>query len=157
MGRPKLSDEEKHKRGTFQKVRATSGKIVPLNRMPPMPAWLCIEGQKIWREQGPKLVRDGLLSDSDTQNFAKYCQFSGMFERIMAKLSEKTDADQWITSSSNGTEMIDPLFKMAMDCQNQSDKIARQFGLSPATRKNVPKKAEKKGNPFQNMKSGTNG
>jgi P27 family predicted phage terminase small subunit len=141
MGRKKLLDEEKSKKGTLQPIRANKDTdVVPLSRMPYVPDWICEEGKRIWREQGPNLLRKGLLGEEDVSAFARYCQFAGLFENLMSKLP----TDQLIIKGFAGMDVANPRFKLAMDCQVQADKLGRQFGLSPSTRKEVPRPEPKK-------------
>ena len=139
MGRNKISVDEKKLRGTYQPCRDIEPQaITPLSRMPNVPDWLGDEGKRIWREQGANLLKAGLLSDSDIIAFSRYCQYAGLFERLMRELS----TDDLVLVLPNAITTPNPKFKMALDCQNQADKIGRQFGLSPATRKNLPQPRE---------------
>ena len=135
MGRNRLSVEQKKLSGTYQASRDIEPQAVtPLTRMPTIPEWICDEGKRIWREEGPNLLRTGILTASDIGSFSRYCQFSGLFEKLMAQLV----GQELVVTMPNGVEGPNPTFKMAIDCQNQADKLGRQFGLSPSTRKNVP-------------------
>lgn len=149
MGRNRLSVEEKKLSGTYQPSRDIEPQtVIPLLRMPPVPEWICEEGKRKWREEGPNLLRTGLLASSDVGSFARYCQFAGLFEKLMGELSGKP----MVVTMPNGVEGPNQLFKMAVDCQNQADKLGRQFGLSPSTRKNVPlPKAEEEEDEFDRV------
>lgn len=102
--------------------------------MPNVPEWIGDEGKRIWREQGANLLKSGFLTESDIVAFSRYCQYAGLFERLMRELS----TDELVLTLPNAITTPNPKFKMALDCQNQADKLGKQFGLSPATRKNVP-------------------
>lgn len=149
MGRDKTTDDEKRAKGTFQPCRAeTEPKVLPLSRMPIIPAWICEEGARIWREQGPGLLQRGLLTPGDIGAFSRYCQFSGLFEKLMAELAN----EQLVVTMPNGVEGPNQKFKLALDCQNQADKIGRQFGFTPSTRKNVPTVEQKREeSPFEKL------
>lgn len=148
MGRNKIPDSEKRKRGTFQPVRGEkSGEIMPLSRMPIAPAWICEEGKRIWRDLGPNLLRDGHLTASDTRAFARYCHLEGLFEALMAGITPETVID----TLPNGIESPAQRFKVAMDCHKEADKIGKRFGFDPASRKNVPKVVKEEENPFTAM------
>ena len=139
MGRNLLSTGEKKLKGTHQPYRDTEPQAVtPLSRMPNVPDWLGDEGKRIWREQGANLIKVRLLTESDIFTFSRYCQYAGLFERLMKELS----TDDLVLVLPNAITTPNPKFKMALDCQNQADRIGRQFGLSPATRKNVPQPRE---------------
>ena len=127
-------------KGTFQPIRGEkSDEVIPLTRMPVVPDWICEEGKRIWREEGPNLLRMGLLSERDIRAFARYCQYAGLFERLSADLQN----ENLVVVLPNGIEGPNQKFKLAMDCDAKADKYGKQFGLSPSTRKNVPKQEQK--------------
>ena len=135
MGRDRLTRDEKNLKGTYQPSREVKPQVVnALSRMPNVPEWIGDEGKRIWREQGANLLKSGLLTESDMVAFSRYCQYAGLFERLMRELS----TDELVLTLPNAITTPNPKFKMALDCQNQADKLGKQFGLSPATRKKVP-------------------
>jgi P27 family predicted phage terminase small subunit len=134
-GTKQIISRGKKLRGTYQPCREVDPQpIASLSRMPNVPDWLGDEGKRIWREQGANLLKSGLLTESDIVAFSRYCQYAGLFERLMRELS----TDDLVLTLPNAITTPNPKFKMALDCQNQADKLGKQFGLSPATRKNVP-------------------
>lgn len=135
MGRNKLSIEQKKLQGTYKPGRDTEPQAVtPLSRMPPVSDWICDEGKRTWREQGANLIRAGLLTDEDIPFFARFCHFTGMFEKLTAEMANESI----VVTLNNGVTAPNPKHKIALDFHKEAEKLGKQFGFSPATRKNVP-------------------
>lgn len=104
--------------------------------MPVVPDYICEQGKRIWREVGPKLLEAELLTENEIFAFARYCNYMGLYARLMEELG----TEELIVVLPNGTPTPNPKWKMANDCQDRADRLGRQFGLSPSTRKDVPAK-----------------
>lgn len=148
MGRKPTTNKEKVQRGTNQPYRMKKETEEPqlktLSRMPVVPDYICPMGQRIWRETGPKLLEAGLLTDNEIFAFGRYCHYMGLYMRLMGELNE----EEIIVTLPNGVDVPNPKWKMANDCQDRADRLGKQFGLSPSTRKDVPAKQEKREHPL---------
>ena len=85
-----ISIEEKKRRGTYLPGRDDKPQAAtPLTELPPVPQWIGDDGKRVWLEQGSTLLKAGLLSESDIVTFSRYCQYAGMFERLMKELGNE--------------------------------------------------------------------
>lgn len=140
MGRPSTSKETKAKRGQSQPVKlnrsGSDESIGPKTKLPTAPKYLSKEARGIWRKLGKTLADAGLLSETETYAFGRYCQAMGLYERLM----EELNSEDLTVALPNGIIATNPKLKIANDYQTQADRLGRQFGLSPSSRKDVPAK-----------------
>lgn len=125
---------------TIKLLRGNPGRR-PLNdaepkppvKLPPPPPELSDAAKKEWRKTGRKLVAMGVMTELDGPMLAAvvvpYTRFLEM-QGLLAKSSV-------LLKRSDGTLYINPLVRIARECQEQFTRALAEFGMSPVSRSRV--------------------
>ena len=106
----------------------------PPKKAPSCPKWLDSEAKKEWRRLAPYMEKLGILTEADRSAFASYCQAYARWK----------DAEEFMTRS--GTTIFKtpsgywqqlPQVSIAQTYLKIMNKIAEQFGLTPAARSRI--------------------
>ena len=138
MGRRPTTDAQKVQRGTNQPCRMKKGGksavTSPPVKLPSPPKYLHERGRIIWKKYGKSLMEQGLLAENEFLAFGRFCQEMGLYEQLMEELQD----EHLIVTLPNFIQTPNPKLKLAHDCQDRADRLGRQFGLSPSSRKDMP-------------------
>ena len=105
----------------------------PMAKAPSCPKWLEPEAKKEWRRLSKKMERIGILTEIDMAAFAGYCQAYARWKAAEEFISKngaivKTPSGYWQTV---------PQVAMAQQYLKDMQKLAEQFGLTPASRSRI--------------------
>lgn len=137
-GRPKLSTEEKTKRGTLKKSREKLPPAVELEpkfvvaEMEP-PKKLGTHATAVWRKTIPELKQNGLLAVIDVDILVAYCCEMGRYNYAIQVMEKRPP----VFKSKSGHEQVDPWFTVAQKSIDMALKIGQNFGITPAARTKV--------------------
>lgn len=128
-------------KGTFRKCREKSGSpLCQTSSIPDPPNFLDEIALTEWKRIAPSLYESGLLSRFDVTAFSGYCQ--AYSRHIQAEIALK--GQDLILKGASGAMVKNPLISVSRMASDQMLQLAKQFGLTPASRsKVVPKKAKK--------------
>ena len=133
MSNKRKSTELKVLKGTFRKHReGAGGPLCECNEIPLPPDFLSEEALKEWNRIAPKLYEAGLLTSMDRTAFAVYCLAYGRYRQALSKMQEN-----FVIVTKAGNEVRNPLLRVADAAAEQVLKIAKQFGMTPASRSKV--------------------
>lgn len=129
-------------KGSLRKHREKKGgALCQTDKIPDPPKFLDAEALKEWKRVAPLLFEAGLLSSLDKACLAGYCQ---SWSRFLSAEKQLENQDMLITSPT-GNVCPNPLIRISRQAQEQCLRLAKQMGITPASRsKVVPKKAKKK-------------
>ncbi len=142
MGRPRLPDSEKARRGTLQPCRALSNAQKPqfssemaLDPNTP-PIGLKKEAKKLWAlvlTASPK----GLLQITDATVLERYCRNYALYRQASKKLDTEGLLVEILDSNGNPKTVKNPLFHVVMELERQIADCEKQLGFTPASRARV--------------------
>lgn len=116
-----------------------SHRPLPENEPKPMadkvkcPSWLHADAKKEWRRLAPGLIEMGLLTNSDVQTFAAYCQSYAMWKEA----AEHVMREGMMQEAPSGYIMKSPYASMAQSSLTQMKQFAGEFGLTPSARTRI--------------------
>lgn len=112
----------------------------PAKKAPTCPAWLEPEAKKEWRRLAKQMVEIGILTDIDRDSFAGYCQAYARWKEAEEFISQHGS----IVRTPSGYWQTVPQVSIAQTYLKQMNRIAEQFGLTPAARSRIVAGSEKK-------------
>ena len=116
------------------KARADSElSIAP--KLPAPPKHLLPEAKREWKRTGKKLAEIGLITEIDRAMFALYCQAWAHWE--IAERNVQAYSDEGYVQTGQYGEKLAGWIQIAWKAAEQVSKIAREFGMTPATRYRV--------------------
>ena len=126
-GRRPLARKVKRARGETRPSRATTNVVAfpKVAALPDPPVWLNADGKEFWRDVGPLLVGQRILTLADLHAFAQLCQLDG---RLIDKARRGVDV--------TGSEI------------SQHRMYSAEFGMTPTSRPRVGGVGGNKKNPF---------
>lgn len=106
---------------------------IPDSKMPRCPQWLEEEAKKEWHRLAKQMNDMGVLTDVDRDAFASYCQSYARWKEAEEFLTQhgtivKTQSGYWQTV---------PQVAIAQTYMKIMNKVAEQFGLTPAARSRI--------------------
>lgn len=121
---------------------------------PTPPAWLTPLARKEWDRLEQTLWAMGCLSEIDQGMFAAYCMAWGRYEQAEIDLNAWIKAEQAVKPRSKkkkpgtktsgavattaaGNKIMNPLFGVVNTLRRDMQRLAAEFGLSPAARAQV--------------------
>jgi P27 family predicted phage terminase small subunit len=140
MSNKKKSTELKLLRGTFRKHREVGGApLCECNKIPEPPEFLSAEALKEWHRIAPELYAVGLLTQMDGTALAVYCLAYGRYRQALLKMQ----GQELVISTKAGTQVRNPLLRIADQAADLLLKVAKEFGMTPASRSKVSAKQKK--------------
>jgi len=113
----------------------------PAQVMPTMPPDLDKEAQEVWNTLGPKLLRIGLLTETDGDSFSILCQIRGRLQQIHALMHQPEGPvliQTKVTIDGSGQEHTElkssPYVKEERLYYSLFRQYAAEFGLTPRGR-----------------------
>ncbi|MFP4365536.1 MAG: P27 family phage terminase small subunit, partial [Bacteroidales bacterium] len=151
-GRPRLSKEEKLKRGTYAPSRDIEEAVFEnLERVPRAPRYMNTHSREIYYHVSADLHENGLLTNSNYRVMCGYATEMGKYIEAEEKLSKMKSRTIELTNKDGDVYNIirHPLDKMASEYYNNALRYAVQLGITPASVNKVPvKKTKEDDNPF---------
>jgi P27 family predicted phage terminase small subunit len=152
-GRKNLPDRTKQLKGTDQPVRINKNKpgYATLSELPNLrPNPLNKQGKSIYRNTGNQLINQGLLNSVNFELFVAYCNEMGIYYQMIEEIKDEGYTVTETTKSGIRT-LINPKRRLANDALQQAQRLASEFGLSPATESKVSKSNDETEDPFQKL------
>ena len=148
MSNKRKSTELKVLKGTFRKHReGAGGPLCECNEIPLPPDFLSEEALKEWNRIAPKLYEAGLLTSMDRTAFAIYCQAYGRYRQALSEMQ----GQELVISTKAGNQVRNPLLRIADQAAELLLKVAKQFGMTPASRSKVSAKQKKTKDQWENF------
>lgn len=105
----------------------------PIAKAPSCPKWLEPEAKKEWRRLSKKMERLGILTEVDMAAFAGYCQAYARWKAAEEFISKHGA----IVKTPSGYWQQIPQVSIAQQYLKDMQKLAEQFGLTPASRSRI--------------------
>lgn len=129
-GRPRLPTAVKAMRGTLRPDREPKDEPKPAPSSATAPPSLLAAERRVWNETAPILIANGLLTEADRETLARYC--AAMVEwRNARRMIRKTGGPVIVV---NGVQQRNQWVKLRDEAQKTLNEIAREFGMTPASR-----------------------
>jgi P27 family predicted phage terminase small subunit len=121
--------------GTYRADRdKETPKPAPL--MPEPPEWLPDGAKEIFKKQAPELVRLGILSAIDADEFGRYCLYT-LRQAQCETYIEQTGILIPSAREGDGHRVKNPACQLARDYGAAASKLADKYGLNAVSRNNV--------------------
>lgn len=144
MGRKRLSDDEKRRRGTFKPHRALTAKPGGLLAdVPEPPATLDKAGAEQWYRTAAFLIDRRRLTEVGLPQLERFCDAHEIYLACLAEIREKGPA----IVHHNGTIGPNPALKPMKDALAEIHHFERQWGLTPAADAALPAPGEEEAEP----------
>jgi P27 family predicted phage terminase small subunit len=116
-----------------------------------MPAGMSAESKRVWR----RVVRDyghtGVLTAADSDVVRLYCDAVARYETAAKLLDESSP----LLRRRNGSELVrNPLIQIVRDNAILAKSLARELGLTPASRAGLSGNASSTGDPMESFLEG---
>ena len=105
----------------------------PVKKAPPCPKWLESDAKKEWRRLAKQMELLGILTQVDMAAFAGYCQ---AYARWKAAEEFITQHGEIVKTPSGYWQQV-PQVGIAQNYLKTMNRIAEQFGLTPASRSRI--------------------
>lgn len=147
MGRPKLPDQVKAKRGTLRPCRAQGSITTEISLLEvKAPAHLKGEAKKVYELKVRQCFAMGILADIDADALALYAWEYAELITLQRRLKDEDYVIEEATKNGVTTK-INPLAKIVQAKLATVNALGSQFGWSPLTRmrlQSIVKEEEKK-------------
>ena len=107
---------------------------MPEKKAPTCPKWLDDEAKKEWKRLAPQMEQLGILTEADRTAFASYCQ---AYSRWKEAEEFMTRSGTTIFKTPSGYWQQLPQVSIAQTYLKIMNRIAEQFGLTPAARSRI--------------------
>jgi P27 family predicted phage terminase small subunit len=109
-----------------------------LDECPPPPDHLNGYAKETWFQVAPELFRLGLLTVLDMGPLAAYCSAAAQLreaEEVIERMAKQDPRGHALTvKGSAGSQVKNPLLRIASQAMNDMQRIGAQFGLTPSGR-----------------------
>jgi P27 family predicted phage terminase small subunit len=148
-GRPRKSDNDLKKEGTYRKDRHAGKSMKPMpgtmiTALPSPPDWLDDLGQKEWERLISLLDKAKMLASTDLGMLTMLCNEWSCY---ISAVLEIRDTGRFYKTMNNGlvtSTQIHPLHTISQQHLKAYIGMCNEFGLSPASRAKVPHEAPEK-------------
>lgn len=120
-------------------------------RLPSPPVELSDAAKAEWRRTGRQLLEAGLLTNLDGPMLAALVVPLTRWLEMQALLAKSSV----LLKKTDGTLYINPLVKIAKECQEQFMRALVEFGMSPSSRSRVHVEPVEQANPFDRFLEGS--
>lgn len=138
-GRRRKPDAIKAREGNpgRRPLRAPRKTTKPAAAHPPRcPQWFSKPARQEWRRLAAELHRAGLLSEETKALFVGYCTAWARVQEIEERIAN-LDPVQLTQINGQGTEIANPLLKMADQAHQTMRRYANDMGLTPQMRQHL--------------------
>lgn len=102
-------------------------------RVPRVPNYLSDDAKRVWRKLAPRLHEAGLLTEVDVYALAQYCTLYARWRQAEKALA----SDGPVITTSNGNMVQSPWMGIANRALEMMNRLAREFGMTPASRSRI--------------------
>lgn len=129
----------------------------PLNKNEPKPKvsnydppeFLDGEAVEIWKQEAPRLISLGILTETDRLIFGALCEKVANWLHYSRKMHEAPD----LVKSNAGNIVPNPYIRLANHAYQDMCKVAVEFGLTPVSRSRVnASEVDAEGNPWSHFR-----
>jgi P27 family predicted phage terminase small subunit len=113
------------------------------------PEFLSPEAARKWQEWAPKLARNRLFTDLDTDLLAMYCEAYAEWRDAMDQLEKY---GKIVKSPKSGYPVPNPYVAIRNTSESTMRSIASEFGMGPASRTRIHVKPKPNATPTGNSK-----
>ena len=106
----------------------------PAVRLPPAPSWLTPEAKAEWKRTGEKLLRVGVMTETDTTALLLYCETWARWKDAQDQLVKFGPIVQ---QGKNKYLAQSPYLQIANKAAEQLTKLLVEFGMTPSSRSRV--------------------
>jgi len=106
----------------------------PAVRLPPAPSWLTTEAKAEWKRTGEKLLRVGVMTETDTTALLVYCETWARWKDAQDQLFKFGPI---VKQGKNGYLAQSPYLQIANKAMEQMLKLLVEFGMTPSSRSRV--------------------
>lgn len=118
----------------------------PLTELAP-PAWMAADAQAEWTRLAPTLARLGVLTETDADALAAYCEAWTTW-----KAATRAIRDGGLTIETEHGTRMSPFVRIANDAMGQCRALLVEFGMTPSARARVQAKAPPAATPVSKWK-----
>jgi len=97
------------------------------------PAWLDASAAAEWRRLAPMLGRLGVLTETDADALAAYCEAFTTWRQATQKVRQ----GGMVVVKADGTAVVSPWLKVAQDAMGQLRALLIEFGMTPSARARI--------------------
>lgn len=149
-GRKPIPTPIKMLRGNPGRRPLPEGEPKPPAKLPSPPPELSDAAKREWWRMGRKLLAAGIMTELDGPMLASivvpYTRWLEM-QALLAKSSV-------LLKKPDGSLYVNPLVRIARECQDQFTRALAEFGMSPSSRSRVKADAPKAVDPFETFLKG---
>lgn len=138
-GRKKISNNQKSLRGTDQPCRMDPQvpALGPTNTLPALPkSSLKGTAKKLYSVLGTEMLCNNMLDVASLDLLVAYCREMALYNDMMKEV-EKEGVTVEVETKSGTITQINPKRKVAEGALSNAQRLASEFGLSPASRGRV--------------------
>jgi P27 family predicted phage terminase small subunit len=130
-GRPRKTDEQKKLEGTFRKDRSTadSVKFVAITKTPDAPDSFDDVATEVWNTICGELIKLGILQSIDIYQLQIICNEMSIYWKCINEIGSDFTID-----TGTGSKKVNPLYTVATQSLNNANRLAAQYGFTPAAR-----------------------
>ncbi|PRY10295.1 P27 family predicted phage terminase small subunit [Pontibacter ummariensis] len=144
MANPRKSDEDKNIQGTARRDRSAPESVSPnlVTKLPKAPSILGKIGKGLWKKYTKILHEQGVLATTDLDMLAQYCMQLQIAEQAAIELNNGL-----VETLNNGKQKMEVKSKYLSifnDASDRAAKLAKEFGFTLLSRKNIPAPPKKK-------------
>ncbi len=153
-GRPRLSKDEKVRRGTHEPSRDIDEPVFEkLEKIPRAPRYMNEHSREIYYIVSADLKENGLLTNANYRILCGYAIEMGKYIAAEEQLSKMDDRFTELYNKEGGVFNVirHPLDKMSTEYYNNALRYAVQLGITPASMNKVPAKPKNDNNYFANI------
>ncbi len=132
-GRKPTPTAIKELEGNPGKRKLNTNEPRPLKKAPACPKWLEPEARKEWRRLAKKMEALGILTEVDMAAFAGYCQAYARWKEAEEFITQHGT----IVKTPSGYWQQVPQVSIAQTYLKLMNRLAEQFGLTPAARSRI--------------------
>ena len=123
-GPPRKPTALKLLEGNPGKRRLPDDEPAPKRGKPVCPPWVCDFGKQLWAKYAPDLIREGLLTKRDEEEFAGYCHeraIYAMYSDLLKELKPKSPK-------------VERYRAIALKANDRAQRLGARFGMTPSDR-----------------------
>lgn len=139
MGRHKLDDEVKAKRGTLRKCRVNEDQPKPekVKDIVEIPKFLNRYGAAFYRKYHKLLSDLNVLTESDLETLAVIAGEYGKYVQAQYNIKKEGYTTTGVNKNGSAYEMISPWINIANNAFKNYNSMLAKFGLSPSDRSKI--------------------
>lgn len=140
-GRPRKTDEQKKREGTFRKDRATpeAAQFSAISKIPNPPDFFDDVGKNVWNTICGELINIGIMQSIDIYQIEMICNELSIYWKCINEMN-----GNMIISTGTGSEKVNPLYTAANAALNNFNKMCKDYGFTPTARMKLRINAESK-------------